>query len=115
MGEDKYMQEFECSFQAPVEGSYYSKMMHDLEEKGRFINIERDDLARTYTAWDLGMADSTAIWVAQLVNKEIRLVDYVENHGVGLDYYVSWLRDNDWMYATHILPHDVAVRDLGTG
>jgi len=115
MGEDKYMQEFECSFQAPVEGSYYSKMMHDLEEKGRFINIERDDLARTYTAWDLGMADSTAIWVAQLVNKEIRLVDYVENHGVGLDYYVSWLRDNDWMYATHILPHDVAVRELGTG
>jgi hypothetical protein len=115
MGEDKYMQEFECSFQAPVEGSYYSKIMHDLEEKGRFVPIERDDLARTYTAWDLGMADSTAIWVAQLVNKEIRLVDYVENHGVGLDYYVTWLKENDWMYATHILPHDVAVRELGTG
>ena len=115
MGEDKYMQEFECSFQAPVEGSYYSKLMHDLEEKGRFVPIERDDLARTYTAWDLGMSDSTSIWVAQLVNKEIRLVDYVENHGVGLDYYVSWLKENDWMYATHILPHDVAVRELGTG
>jgi phage terminase large subunit len=39
----------------------------------------------------------------------------VENHGVGLDYYVSWLQENDWMYATHILPHDVAVRELGTG
>ena len=115
MGEDKYMQEFECSFQAPVEGSYYSKMIHDLEEKGRLIPIDRDGLARTYTGWDLGMSDSTAIWVAQLVNKEIRLVDYVENHGVGLDYYVSWLQENDWMYATHILPHDVAVRELGTG
>lgn len=115
MGEDKYMQEFECSFQAPVEGSYYSKMIADLEEKNQIVNIPRDDLARTYTGWDLGMSDSTAIWVAQLVNKEIRLVDYVENHGVGLDYYVSWLKENDWMYATHILPHDVAVRELGTG
>lgn len=115
MGEDKYMQEFECSFQAPVEGSYYSKMIHDLEQKKHITKIESDGLARTYTGWDLGMSDSTAIWVAQLVGKEIRLVDYVENHGVGLDYYVGWLQKNDWMYATHILPHDVAVRELGTG
>jgi len=62
MGEDKYMQEFECSFQAPVEGSYYSKLIHDLEEKGRLVSIEPDGLARTYTGWDLGMSDSTAIW-----------------------------------------------------
>jgi len=61
------------------------------------------------------MSDSTSIWVAQIVNKEIRLVDFVENHGVGLDYYVNWLREHDWMFATHILPHDVAVRELGTG
>jgi len=115
MGEDKYNQEFECSFQAPVEGSYYSKLIADIEANNRITNIDRDGLARTYTAWDLGMSDSTAIWVAQLVNKEVRLVDYVENHGVGLDYYVSWLQQNDWMYATHILPHDVVVRELGTG
>jgi hypothetical protein len=115
MGEDKYMQEFECSFAAPVEGSYYSRTMNELEEEGRFCDIEPDKLARTYTGWDLGISDSTAIWVAQLVNKEVRLVDYVENHGVGLEYYVEWLQHNDWMYATHILPHDVAVRELGTG
>ena len=115
MGEDKFNQEFECSFSAPVEGSYYSKLINDLEAKNQICDIPRDGLARTYTGWDLGMSDSTAIWVAQLVNKEIRLVDFVENHGVGLDYYVDWLQKNDWMYATHILPHDVVVRELGTG
>jgi hypothetical protein len=61
------------------------------------------------------MSDSTAIWVAQLTGKEIRLIDYMENHGQGLDYYVSWLRDNDYAHFTHILPHDVEVRELGTG
>ena len=115
MGEDKYQQEFECSFSAPVEGSYYSSIINDLEEKGRMVDIDVDGLARTYTGWDLGMSDSTSIWVAQLVNKEVRLVDFVENHGVGLDYYVNWLKENDWMHATHILPHDVVVRELGTG
>jgi hypothetical protein len=115
MGEDKFNQEFECSFSAPVEGSYYSKLINELEAKNQICDIPRDELARTFTGWDLGMSDSTSIWVAQIVNKEIRLIDYVENHGVGLDYYVNWLREHDWMFATHILPHDVAVRELGTG
>ena len=115
MGEDKFNQEFECSFSAPVEGSYYSKLINELEAKNQICDIPRDELARTFTGWDLGMSDSTSIWVAQIVNKEIRLIDYVENHGVGLDYYVNWLKEHDWMFATHILPHDVAVRELGTG
>lgn len=115
MGDDKYMQEFECSFNAPVEGSYYSSIINDIEANDQITDIPKDELARTYTGWDLGISDSTSIWVAQLVNKEIRLIDFVENHGVGLDYYVNWLREKDYMYATHILPHDVAVRELGTG
>ena len=115
MGEDKYQQEFECSFNAPVEGAYYSSLINVIDEKKQIIDIPKDELARTYTGWDLGISDSTCIWVAQLVNKEIRLIDFVENHGVGLDYYVNWLREHDYMYATHILPHDVAVRELGTG
>jgi hypothetical protein len=115
MGEDKYLQEFECSFNAAVEGSYYGQILNDLETKNHIQEIPRDDLCRTITAWDLGMGDSTAIWVAQIAGSEIRLVDYYENNGVGLDKYVSWLRDNNWASAEHILPHDVQVRELGSG
>jgi len=115
MGEDKYQQEFECSFNAAVEGSYYGSLINDLEEKGRLCHIERDDLCRTYTAWDLGVSDSTAIWVVQAVNQEYRVLDFVENHGVGLDWYVNWIKENRWHTAEHILPHDVEVRELGTG
>ena len=115
MGDDKYRQEFECSFDAAVEGSYYGKILNDLENQNRFGEIPRDDLCRTFTAWDLGIGDSTSIWVAQLIGQEIRLIDYYENHGVGLDNYVKWIADNDYSKATHILPHDVQVRELGSG
>jgi len=115
MGEDKYRQEFECSFDAAVEGSYYGTMLNELEEKKHMQEIPREELSRTFTAWDLGMGDSTSIWVAQLVGSEIRLIDYYENHGVGLDHYVKWIKDNDYLKAQHILPHDVRVRELGTG
>ena len=115
MGESKYRQEFECSFDAPIEGSYYGEILNELEEKKHMQEIPREELSRTFTAWDLGMGDSTSIWVAQLVGTEVRLIDYYENHGVGLDHYVKWIRDNDYAKAEHILPHDVRVRELGSG
>ncbi len=79
------------------------------------FRIPRDDLCKTVCAWDLGMGDSTVIWVAQVVGSEIRLMDFYENNGVGLDSYVNWLRHNGWDKAEQILPHDVQVRELGTG
>ncbi len=115
MGEDKYRQEFECSFDAAVEGSYYGQILNELEDKKHMQEIPYEELSKTFTAWDLGMGDSTSIWVAQLVGSEVRLIDYYENHGVGLDHYVKWIRDNDYIKAEHILPHDVRVRELGSG
>ena len=115
MGDDKYNQEFECSFNAAVEGSYYGQIINSLEGDGRICEFPRDDLCRSFVSWDLGMGDSTALWVAQVAGKEIRLIDCIENHGVGLDWYVSWLRENQYISFNQILPHDVEVRELGTG
>lgn len=115
MGDDKYRQEFECSFDAPVEGAYYGSLLNEAEEQNRITKIPKDNLAKLVCAWDLGVSDSTCIWVAQVVGKEIQLIDCVENHGVGLDYYVSWLREHGYSHGQQILPHDVRVRELGTG
>lgn len=115
MGEEKYEQEFECSFSAAVEGSYYGKLVNELEAKGQVCRIERDDLCKTYVAWDLGMGDSTSLWVAQVAGQEVRLMDYIENHGQGLDWYVRELTNRGWHKAPQLLPHDVQVRELGTG
>lgn len=115
MGEDKYQQEFECNFNSAVEGAYYGQIINDLEAKGRITTVDRDDLCKSYVAWDLGMGDSTCLWVAQLVGKEVRLIDFVENHGVGLDWYVNWLKENRYERFYQYLPHDVEVREMGTG
>lgn len=115
MGDDKYRQEFECSFDAPVEGAYYGGLLNEADEQNRVTKIPRDTIAKIVCAWDLGISDSTCIWVAQVVGKEVQLIDAVENHGVGLDYYVSWIRECGYDQGQHILPHDVRVRELGTG
>ena len=89
--------------------------MKDAQEKGRITNVPYDTNIGVWTAWDLGVGDSTAIFFAQYAGKEIHIINYYENSGVGLDHYAKVLNELDYFYEGHILPHDVAVRELGTG
>ena len=115
MGDDRYEQEFECSFEAAIQGAFYAKEMKEATENGRIARVPYDRAASVITAWDLGIGDSTAIWFAQFVGQEIRIIDYYENSGVGLDHYAKVLLDKEYHYEQHILPHDVQVKELGTG
>jgi hypothetical protein len=57
-----------------------------------------------------------AIWFSQsLRSGEVRLVDYYEASGEGFPHYVSILKDKGYVYGKHYPPHDIAVRELGTG
>lgn len=112
---DEYAREFETSFDAAVEGSYYATLLQKADEEKRIGSVPYDPGAEVHAAFDLGIGDSTAIWLAQFVGKEIRLVDYIENNGVALDWYARALRERPYTYAPLILPHDAQARELGTG
>ena len=115
MGEDRYEQEFECSFEAAIVGAYYAMEMKTATQDNRITTVPYDPSVGVVTAWDLGIGDSTAIWFAQYVGQEIRVIDYYENSGVGLDHYAKELSSKNYHYMDHILPHDVQVKELGTG
>lgn len=115
MTEDQYEQEFECSFDAAIQGAYYGKLMREAEDDERICNVRWEPSLPVYTAWDLGIGDSTAIWFAQLSGMECRIIDYYESSGVGLDHYSQLIRSKPYTYADHLLPHDVMVSDLSTG
>ena len=112
---DQYAQEYECSFEAAIQGAYFGQEMQEAEEEKRitFVHYEKDH--EVHTSWDLGIGDSTAIWFIQLIGNEIRLIDYYEASGVGLDHYAKVLTDRPYVYGQHVLPHDVEVKELGTG
>ena len=115
MGDNKYQQEFEISFDAPIVGSYYGEILNDLESKNHVREIESEAATGKWTAWDLGMSDSTSIWVCETIGGEIRITDFYENHGQPLDHYIAYLDENGYRDYVHILPHDVQVRELQTG
>ena len=112
---EQYSQEYECDFEAAVIGAYYGRLMAAADADSRITGVPYEPTAQVYTAWDLGIRDSTAIWFAQVVGREIHLIDYYEASGVDLGHYVREITNKPYLYAGHIVPHDAQAKELGTG
>jgi hypothetical protein len=116
MSPEEFAQELECSFEAPNSGSYYGGLMDEAARDNRITHVPHDPALKVWTGWDLGIDDSTAIWCCQITKSgEWRMIDYIEDSGAGLDHYVKLLQARPYIYERHILPHDAAVRELGSG
>jgi phage terminase large subunit len=113
--EDQFSQEYLCSFDAAVIGSYYGRILDEAQKAGRIRSVPYDPATTVETWWDLGVGDSTAIWFVQKAGPELHVIDYHEMTGEGLPYYAKVLQQKPYVYGRHIAPHDIAVRELGTG
>lgn len=115
MPANEYEQEMECSFEAAITGAYFAQELTAADKAGRITSVPHDPMLKTHTAWDLGIADSMSIWFFQSVGRELRVIDYYEASGYGLDHYVKTLQAKGYLYGSHYGPHDIQVRELGTG
>jgi hypothetical protein len=115
MTPEAYEREYEVSFSATFPGAFYAKEVEAAEDENRIKKVNRDENLDTYAAVDLGMDDSTAIWVYQVYANEWRFLRYYENKGKSLDHYITWLKNLGYPLETVFLPHDAKVRELGVG
>lgn len=112
---DEYLHVWEGELKTYADGAYYSKELAAAKEEGRVSNVPYDPILKVYTVWDLGVGDATAIWFAQLAGKEIRLIDFYQASGEGLPHYAKVLQEKPYVYGGHYAPHDIRVRELGSG
>ena len=115
MTDEQFRQEYECSFDAAIVGSYYGKDVELAEVEKRVTRISQDKAADVFACWDLGIGDSMAIWLFQIVGKEWHWLRYYENSSEGLDHYVDWIKSLPFTVHRHFLPHDAEARELQTG
>src|SRR5258706_3761751 len=110
-----FEQEYMCSFKAPVIGSYYGEGIARAERENRVTTVPYIQNYPINTFWDLGIDDSMTIWFHQQIGLEHHFIDYYENSGEGFLHYAQKLQDKGYFYGRHFAPHDIAVRELGTG
>lgn len=98
-----------------IPGAIYRKEIEAAYFSNRIGRVPYDPTLPVHTVWDLGVGDATAIWFTQLVGTERRCIDYYEMNGEGLPHYARTLRERGYLYGQHFAPHDIQVRELGTG
>lgn len=115
MSEDMILQEYYCSFEASIQWAYYSAQMKKAEEDKRIWIVPYEPKLQVHTFWDLWVDDSTTIRFAQIINREVRLIDYYENSWEWLTHYLDYIKSKSYTYWFHYFPHDIQVREFTTG
>ena len=78
MAPEQYAQEFECSFESALIGSYYGSYLETAQAEDRLTRVPWEPSVPVHTAWDLGVSDATAIWFVQPVGRMLHVIDYLE-------------------------------------
>ena len=110
-----YQQEYFCNFTVPLAGAYYADQLMLATKEGRIGHVPYEDRVPVDTWWDLGIDDYMALWFTQSVGAELRVIDYYQNNGEGFPHYAGVLKERGYVYSSHTAPHDIKVRELGTG
>jgi phage terminase large subunit len=103
---DAYLTIYEGHCRQVLDGAIYAKELRAATEEGRLCRVPYDQTKPVHTFWDLGRADKTSIWFAQIVGFEFRVIDFYENSGEALAHYLKALQGKPYVYGDDWLPHD---------
>lgn len=112
---DKYLWIWEGECKKNLDGAVYAKELRGMRLDARLRRIPVEPGCPVHTFWDLGWSDSTAIWFAQKVGFETRVVDYYHNSQQKLAHYLEVIQKKPYLVGEAWLPHDAKAKSLGTG
>lgn len=97
-----------------VDGAIFANEMQVAELDGRITKVTYDPTKPVHAIFDLGWADSTAIWFLQFVGMETRLIRYHEDSQKTISHYLALMQTYGYMYDTLWLPHDAQNKTLAS-
>lgn len=115
-GEDfgvaQFEQEYFCSFDAAIMGSYYGTEIAKATKEGRIGVVPWDESLPVFTVWDIGYSDDTCILFFQVLRGEVRVIDAYSASGRDIEHYANHIKGKPYSYARHWLPHDAQAKTL---
>jgi phage terminase large subunit len=109
---EQYDHIWEGGYATVLEGAYYAQALALAKQQGRIGRVGPDPLMTIKLFCDIGgtgkKSDAFAIWAAQFIGREIRILNYYEAVGQPIGHHLNWMRTNGYTPGTAeiILPHD---------
>ncbi len=114
MPPDEYEREYLLNWDASIQGAFFGSEMQDAHSQGRITSVPYESGLPVVSAWDLGIRNSV-VWLFQIAGTEVRVIDCRFYEGTSLEAICRDLDKLPYIWNRHILPHDVRVREFGTG
>lgn len=115
----EYPSTLDEAFQVNIEGAYYTREMEKVYLENRIRPLPLERMIGVESWWDLGMNDFNVVLLTQTKGDQIRFINMYYNRGEPLEHYYNWLKEQkdmyDYRYTRHHFPHDIEVKELGTG
>ena len=108
---------WEGGYVTVADGAYFAKELALAKSEGRIGRVAADPLMTIRLFADIGgtgaRADAFAMWAAQFIGREIRVLNYYEAVGQPLGTHLDWMRSQGYKpeRAQIWLPHDGASKD----
>lgn len=116
IGKALFDQEYECSFEEIVPGSFYLDLILKAEREGRHTSLASRPELPVYAAFDLGFTDALAIWYVQLKEDGwVDIVGYDELTKHSIAEAITVMKRRPWFYGQALLPHDGAHHEVTSG
>ena len=71
---EAYQNVWEGFTRSTIDGAIFAKEMQRAEQDGRICNVPYDAVKPVIAVFDIGWADSTAVWFVQFIGMETRLI-----------------------------------------
>ena len=116
MSEELALQEYYCSFDRGVEGSYYANLILSMKNDDRIGVVKYDPSRLVHTSVDLGWDDDNPIIFFQIVGTNVHVIDCENYRNKTLAHMKDVFNSRPYKYGVHLFPHDVDQNDgLGSG
>jgi phage terminase large subunit len=114
---DEYEHVWEGSCISLLQSAIYANELRAVEREDRICSVPYDHSRPVDCYWDLGYGDMTAIWMAQSMPFQYRLIDYIEDCAKPLQWYLQQMQARGYIFGTDWLPWDIGMhaKQLGSG
>lgn len=114
---DSYDHVWEGAYASAIKGAYFTKHIAAMKQEGRLGKVAFDPLMKRRLFADIGgtgrNSDAFAMWGAQFIGREVRVLNYYEQVGQEVGHHLMWMDKHGYRPEnTGIwLPHDGATHD----
>ena len=114
---DEFEHIWEGSVISLMKSAVYAAELRAVDRENRITRVPYDPARTVECFWDLGYSDLTAVWFAQAGPFEYRFIDYLENSGKTIQWYLSEMQSRGYVYGNDWLPWDVGLHatQMGSG